>query len=103
MFASPKEIRRAVYTTNIIESLNYSLRKITKTRADFPNEEAALKLLYLGLQNAQRKWTMPIQSWSLAMNQMAILFEGGMLVSGLTENSITQNIWHPHLDILLLI
>ena len=92
MFSLPKEIRRAVYTTNVIESLNYSLRKITKTRAAFPNEEAALKLLYLGLQNAQKKWTMPIQNWSLAMNQMAILFEGRMLIPGLNENSITQNI-----------
>jgi len=92
MFALPKEIRRAVYTTNVIESLNYSLRKITKTRAAFPNEEAAIKLLYLGLQNAAKKWTMPIQNWSLAMNQMAILFEGRMLIPGLTENSITQKI-----------
>ncbi len=92
MFALPKEIRRAVYTTNVIESLNYSLRKITKTRAAFPTEEAAVKLLYLGLQNAAKKWTMPIQNWSLAMNQMAILFEGRMLIPGLTENSITQKI-----------
>ncbi len=91
MFALPKEIRRAVYTTNVIELLNYSLRKITKTGAAFPSEEAALKLLYLGLQNAQKKWTMPIANWSLAMNQMAILFEGRMLIPGLTENSITQN------------
>jgi transposase-like protein len=91
MFGLPKEIRRAVYTTNVIESLNYSLRKITKTRAAFPTEEAALKLLYLGLQNASKKWTMPIQNWSLAMNQMAILFEGRMMISGLNENSITQN------------
>ena len=92
MFALPKEIRRAVYTTNVIESLNYSLRKITKTRAAFPTEEAALKLLYLGLQNAAKKWTMPIQNWSLAMNQMAILFEGRMLIPGLNENSVTQKI-----------
>lgn len=92
MFGLPKEIRRAVYTTNVIESLNYSLRKITKTRAAFPNEEAAIKLLYLGLQNASKKWTMPIQNWSLAMNQMAILFEGRMLIPGMAENSITQKI-----------
>ena len=92
MFALPKEIRRAVYTTNVIESLNYSLRKITKTRAAFPTEEAAIKLLYLGLQNAAKKWTMPIQNWSLTMNQMAILFEGRMLIPVLNENSITQNI-----------
>jgi putative transposase len=92
MFQFPNEIRRAIYTTNVIESLNYSLRKITKTRAAFPTEEAALKLLFLGLQNVSKKWTMPIQNWSLAMNQMAIIFEGRMSIPGLTENSFTQNI-----------
>ena len=92
MFGFPAEIRRAVYTTNVIESLNYSLRKITKTRAAFPSEEAAIKLLWLGLQNIEKKWTMPIQNWSLAMNQMAIIFEGRLPIPGLTENSITQNI-----------
>jgi putative transposase len=92
MFQFPQEIRRAVYTTNVIESLNYSLRKITKTRAAFPSEEAALKLLYLGLQNAAKKWTMPIQNWSLALNQLAIIFEGRMPIPGLTDNSFTQKI-----------
>lgn len=92
MFQFPAEIRRAIYTTDIIESLNYSLRKITKTRAAFPSEEAAVKLLWLGLQNIEKKWTMPIQNRSLAMNQMAIIFEGRLPISGLTENSITQNI-----------
>lgn len=92
MFRFPQEIRRAVYTTNVIESLNFSLRKITKTRAAFPTEDAALKLLYLGLQNAAKKWTMSIQNWSLAMNQMAIIFEGRMPIPGLTENQLTQKI-----------
>jgi putative transposase len=91
MFQFPKEIRRAVYTTNVIESLNFSLRKITKTRAAFPSEEAAMKLIWLGLQNIEKKWTMPIQNWSLAMNQFAIIFEGRMPIPGLPENSITQN------------
>lgn len=90
MFRFPQEIRRAIYTTNVIESLNYSLRKITKTRAAFPNEEAALKLLWLGLRNIEKKWTMPIQNWSLAMNQMAIIFEGRMPIPGLSENQNTQ-------------
>lgn len=90
MFQFPQEIRRAVYTTNVIESLNYSLRKITKTRAAFPNEEAALKLLWLGLRNIEKKWTMPIQNWSLAMNQMAIIFEERMPIPGLSENQNTQ-------------
>ena len=90
MFRFPAEIRRAVYTTNVIESLNYSLRKVTKTRAAFPSEESAIKLLWLGLRNIEKKWTMPIKEWSLAMNQFAILFEGRMPLPGLTENSITQ-------------
>ena len=63
MFGYPSEIRRAVYTTNTIESLNMSLRKIIKTRASFPSDEAAFKLLYLALQNIQKKWTMPIANW----------------------------------------
>jgi putative transposase len=86
------DIRRAVYTTNVIESLNFSLRKVTKTRAAFPTEDSALKLLYPGLQNAAKKWTMPIQKWSLALNQMAIIFEGKMPLPGLTDNSVTQKI-----------
>jgi putative transposase len=90
MFQFPDEIRRAVYTTNVIESLNFSLRKITKTRSAFPTEEAAMKLIWLGLQNIEKKWTMPIQNWSLAMNQFAIIFEGRMPIPGLPENSITQ-------------
>ncbi len=61
MFALLKEIRKAVYTTNVIESLNMSLRKITKTRAAFPSEEAAFKLIWLGLQNIEKNWTMPIR------------------------------------------
>src|SRR5215203_3368596 len=91
MFRFPQEIRRAVYTTNVIESLNFSLRKITKTRAAFPTEEAAIKLLWLGLRNIEKKWTMPIQNWSLALNQMAIIFEGRMPIPELSENHITQN------------
>lgn len=92
MFQFPAEIRRAIYTTNVIESLNYSLRKITKTRAAFPTEEAVNKLLWLGLRNFEKKWTMPIANWSLALNQLAIIFEGRVPIAGLTENSFTQKI-----------
>lgn len=86
MFSFSEEIRKAIYTTNVIESLNYSLRKITKTRGSFPTEEAAIKLLWLGLQKASKKWTMPIRNWSLAMNQFAIRFEGRMPIPGILEN-----------------
>jgi len=92
MFQFSAEIRHAVYTTNEIESVQFSLRKVTKTRAAFPSDEAALKLLWLGLQNAEKKWIMPIANWSLALNQLAIIFEGRVPISGLTENSFTQKI-----------
>ena len=92
MFGYPEEIRRAVYTTNAIESLNMSLRKIIKTRASFPNEEAAFKLLYLGLKNISKKWRMPIRDWSGAMNQFAIIFEGRVPMGGIDQNSFTQSI-----------
>ena len=89
MFGYPPEIRRAVYTTNTIESLNMSLRKIIKTRASFPSDEAAFKLLYLALKNIQKKWTMPIPNWGRALNALAILFEDRMptnLLSSFTQN-----------------
>ena len=89
MFNFTSEIRKAIYTTNAIESLNMSLRKIIKTRGSFPSPEACLKLLYLGLKNAAKKWTMPIQNWGLAMNQFAILFEDRLEIAEL--NSFTQN------------
>jgi len=72
--AYPAEIRKAIYTTNAIESLNRSLRKVIKNRGAFPNDEAATKLLYLALHNAAKKWTMPIRNWKAALNHFAILF-----------------------------
>jgi putative transposase len=74
-FAHPAEIRKVIYTTNAIESLNMSLRKVTKTRSSFPNDEAVLKLLYLALRNIAKKWTMPIQNWKAALNRFAIIYE----------------------------
>ncbi len=90
MFGLPADIRRAVYTTNAIESLNMSLRKIIKCRGSFPSEDAAFKLLYLALQNAAQKWTMPIPNWSRAMNQFAILYDGRLPMPG-GDNSLTQS------------
>ena len=72
--AYPKDIRRAIYTTNAIESLNHSLRKVTKNRGAFPNDEAVFKLLYLAMRNAARNWTKPIHNWPQALNQFAIVF-----------------------------
>lgn len=77
-FAYPADIRKVIYTTNAIESVNMSLRKIIKNRGSFPTDEAALKLLYLALQNIARKWTMPIKEWKAALNRFAIIFEDRM-------------------------
>ena len=74
LFKCPPEIRRAIYTTNAVESLNYQLRKVTKNRSSFPTDDAIFKLLYLAIRNASQKWTMPIRDWGRALNQFAIEF-----------------------------
>jgi putative transposase len=91
MFGYPSQVRRAIYTTNTIESLNMTLRKISKNRALFPSDEAVFKLLYLALKNISQRWTMPIAHWSSAMNQFAILFDGRVPMGGLEINLLTQN------------
>ena len=80
LFSYPPQIRKATYTTNAIESLNMSLRKVTKNRGSFPNDEAMMKLLYLAMKNLSKKWTLPLRDWKSAMNQFTILFEGRMPV-----------------------
>jgi putative transposase len=75
LFSYPKDIRKAIYTTNAIESLNMSLRKVTKNRGHFPNDEAMFKLIYLALKNIAKKWTMPIRDWKSALNQFSIMFQ----------------------------
>jgi putative transposase len=90
MFGYPAEIRRAVYTTNTIESLNMTLRKVSKNRSLFPSDEAVFKLMYLALRNISKRWTMPIQNWSAAMNQFAILFDARVPMGGLNQHSLTQ-------------
>jgi len=75
-FAFPPEIRKIVYTTNSIEAVNRQLRKVIKTRGHFPTEDAALKLLWLGLIRAEKKWTYPIRDWPRALHQFAIYFPG---------------------------
>jgi transposase-like protein len=74
-FAYPEAVRRIIYTTNAIESLNMSLRKIIKNRGHFPSDEAATKLLYLALRNAAKKGTMQARTWKQALNQFAVLFQ----------------------------
>ncbi|MGE4284934.1 MAG: IS256 family transposase, partial [Clostridia bacterium] len=75
-FSYPEEIRRVIYTTNAIESLNFSLRKVTKNRAAFPTDESIYKIMYLAITKASKKWTMPIRNWGVALNQFSIMFEG---------------------------
>jgi putative transposase len=80
-FAHPPEIRKVIYTTNAIESLNMSLRKVTKARGSFPNDEAVAKLLYLALRNIAKKWTMPLRTWKDALNRFAIIYENRLPTS----------------------
>ncbi len=77
-FAYPPEIRRVIYTTNAIESLNMTLRKVTKNKRLFPSDEAAFKQLYLSLQQIMKKWTMPIHNWGCALNRFSIEFPDRM-------------------------
>lgn len=74
-FDYPPEIRKVIYTTNTIESVNRSLRKIIKNRAVFPSDDALSKLLYLALKNISQKWTMPVYDWKAALNRFSIQFE----------------------------
>ena len=78
LFDFPPAIRRAIYTTNAIESVNSVIRKFTRNRKLYPNEDSALKLVYMAINEASKKWTKPIHHWKEALNHFAILFEGRM-------------------------
>jgi putative transposase len=78
MFEFPPAIRKAIYTTNAIESVNSVIRKFTRNRKQYPNEESALKLVYLAIHEASKKWTRPIPNWRGALNHFAIMFEARM-------------------------
>jgi putative transposase len=86
IFDYPQDIRRAIYTTNVIESLNYTLKKVVKTRGAFPDEDSLFKVLFLAIQNAQTDWTMPIRDWKKALNWFATIFG-----DRLTDRMRTQN------------
>ena len=77
-FDYPQEIRKVIYTTNAIESINMSLRKVTKTRSSFPTDEAVMKLFFLALRNISKKWTMPIRDWKAALTRFTIQYEDRM-------------------------
>ena len=78
LFDFPPPIRKAIYTTNAIESVNSVIRKFTRNRKIYPNEESALKLVYMAIHEASKKWKMPIRHWKQALNHFAIMFEGRM-------------------------
>jgi putative transposase len=82
MFDFPPAIRRAIYTTNAIESVNSVIRKFTRNRKQYPNEESALKLVYMAIHEASKKWTLPIPKWREALNHFAIIFENRLPALG---------------------
>lgn len=75
-FEFTPQIRRLIYTTNLLEGYNRQIRKVTKNRSNFPTEDSILKLMYLAVRNIEKKWTMSIQHWALILSQLAIRFEG---------------------------
>jgi transposase-like protein len=76
LFDYPPAIRKAIYTTNAIESINSVIRKFTRNRKIYPNEDSALKLIYMAIREASQRWTMPVRHWKEALNHFAIMFEG---------------------------
>jgi putative transposase len=76
IFDYPMDIRKAMYTTNAIEALNRSWRKVIKTKAVFSDEESVFKLLYLAMNNIAKRWNRPIKDWRAALSHFAILFPG---------------------------
>jgi putative transposase len=75
-FSYPEPIRKAIYTTNAVESLNSSLRRVMRKRGAFPTEDSVRKVLYLAIRQRSKKWTMPIRDWPAALNYFSIVFEG---------------------------
>ena len=75
-FKYPEHIRKIIYTTNAVEGLHRQLRKVTKNRSVFPNDEALTKILYLAIQDVRKKWTMPLANWALTISQLAVMYEG---------------------------
>ena len=75
LYKYPPEIRTVIYTTNPIESVHRQIRKVTKSKSSFPNEQALLKMVYLAVENAAKKWTMRQRDWSMIYSQLMIFFE----------------------------
>ena len=74
------EIRKIIYTTNLIENQNGKIRKYTKSKLSFPSDDAVKKMVYLSLMEIEKKWTMPITNWELIMNQFMLIFVNGIQI-----------------------
>ena len=72
-FSYPEEIRKLIYTTNAIESLNYTLRKVTRNRNAFPDDDSIYKIMYLAISKISRKWTVPVRNWGVIVNKLSIM------------------------------
>ncbi len=81
LFDFPAPIRKVIYTTNAIESVNSVIRKFTRNRQIYPNEGSALKIVYMAIHEAANRWTMPIHHWKQALNHFAIMFPNRMTQS----------------------
>lgn len=90
LFEFPPEIRRVIYTTNAIESVNSAIRKFTRNRKIYPNEDSALKLIYMAIHEASKHWTLPIRHWKQALNHFAILFDGRLPENYTTTSKFTS-------------
>ena len=95
-YAFPDDVRRIVYTTNAIEALNAKLRRAVRARGHFPTDEAALKLLFLVLNRAEKEWRMPPREWAMAKAQFAILF-GERFTRAMADLTVNRR---PHTEFL---
>ncbi|MFN8323568.1 MAG: transposase [Chitinophagales bacterium] len=88
-FKYPEEIRRVIYTTNMIDAFHRQVRKVTKTKGAFTSDNALLKLIYLATMNLVEKWTMPIKNWVIIASQLQIHF-GDKAQIGMTRKELKQ-------------
>lgn len=82
-FKYPEYVRKIIYTTNALEGLHRQLRKVTKNRTVFPNDEALTKILYLAIQDVMKKWSMPLSNWALTISQLAVMYEGRLTLESI--------------------
>jgi putative transposase len=84
LFAFPEDIRKVIYTTNAMESVNMTLRKVTRNHRIFPSDESVYKVVYLAMRNIAMKWRMPIRDWKPALNRFVVEFAGRFPHAGVT-------------------